>query len=204
MKLSTLSIAISTLCLTASYVEAKPPKPALAEIEPVSCDVDSEEFVSTVDVEWLWVWDTEDEFADLPFTKFGGDADVTVLVDVTDDQELPIIELDDYPLELSFSVSMANEEEDQTNELTYECGTPSYDGISLSATCTGSLEIVDIDVIASDAAFEMFELDEGNEVTVDGVVLNGVKIKAMDPSVGAKKMKRQKYPLVSLCEGDED
>ncbi|OAJ95349.1 hypothetical protein [Vibrio bivalvicida] len=203
MKPTALAFAISALCVSATYVQAKPAKPALVDIEPVSCTTDVDDPVSMVDVEWMWSWETGGEDSP-PHTKFGGDADLNVTVSATDNLAEPTVTLTDYPFSISFSVSMLDEEEDQANELVYSCEDPEIVDDVMSANCTGSLEISELVELASMGLSDMFpEVEEWEEVEVTSATLDDVRIKAMDPSVGVKRMKYQKYPLVSLCLDDE-
>jgi len=203
MKPTALALTISALLFSTTFAQAKPAKPALVDIDPVSCTTDADDPVSMVDVEWMWSWETGGETTP-PHTQFGGDADINVTVSATDSFEEPTVTLTDYPFSISFSVSMLDDEEDQTNELVYSCEEPEIVDDVMSASCTGSLEISELGELASMALSDMFpEVEEWAEVEVTSATLDDVKIKAMDPSVGVKRMKYQKYPLVSLCSDEE-
>ena len=199
MKTTALTLILGTLCTCATYSQAKPAKPALVDIIPISCETDTGDPVSTVDVVWNWSWESNGE-PNPPHTQFGGDTDINVTISATDNVIEPTVALTDYLLTFSFSVSELDQLEDQTNELVYSCNDHETVDDIMSASCSGSLTISDLDLLASSAVANMFpNIETWESIEVNSVTLDSVKIKAMDPSVGIKGMKYQKYPLVSLC-----
>ena len=203
MKTTALTLAFGALCTCATFAQAKPTKAALVDIEPISCDTDADDPVSTVDVVWNWNWETDGELSP-PHTQFGGDADIHLMISATDNLSEPTVTLTNYLLTFAYSVSKFDQEKDQTNELVYSCDEPETLDGTMSATCSGSLTLSGLDQLANSTVENMFpSVETWDNIEVNSVTLDDVKIKAMDPSVGLKGMKYQKYPLVSLCTTDE-